>query len=46
MSDIKVLKHIEDEGFLRFSNIGGWFDQTLLNQRVVLHGDKGKVFGL
>lgn len=41
-----MVKHIEDEGFLRFSNIGGWFDQTLLNQRVVLHGNRGKVFGV
>ena len=31
-----MVKHIEPEGFLRFSTIGGWFDQTLLNQRVVL----------
>ena len=31
-----MVKQIEPEGFLRFSTIGGWFDQTLLNQRVVL----------
>ncbi|MCD6254711.1 MAG: M42 family metallopeptidase [Deltaproteobacteria bacterium] len=41
-----MVRHIEDEGFIRFSTIGGWFDQTLLNQRVVLHGDRGKVFGV
>ncbi len=36
-----MVKYIEDEGFMRFSTIGGWFDQTLLNQRVVLHTDSG-----
>ncbi len=42
-----MVKLIEDEGFLRFSTIGGWFDQTLLNQRVVLHSENGvKVYGV
>jgi len=34
-----MVKHVEDEGFLRFATVGGWFGQTLLNQRVVLHPD-------
>jgi endoglucanase len=38
-----MVKYIEDEGFIRFATIGGWFDQTLLNQRVILHlHDKGE----
>jgi endoglucanase len=41
-----MVKLIEDKGFLRFSTIGGWFDQTLLNQRVILHSDRGAVFGV
>lgn len=42
-----MVKHIEDEGFLRFSTIGGWFDQTLLNQRVVLHSESEvKAYGV
>jgi len=42
-----MVKLIEDKGFLRFSTIGGWFDQTLLNQRVVLHSACGvKVYGV
>lgn len=41
-----VVKHIEDEGFLRFARLGGWFDQTLLNQRVVVHSDNGDVYGV
>ena len=42
-----MVKLIEDEGFLRFSTIGGWFDQTLLNQRVVLHSENEvKAYGV
>ncbi|MDF2955894.1 MAG: putative aminopeptidase FrvX [Candidatus Alkanophagales archaeon MCA70_species_2] len=41
-----MVKYIEDDGFIRFTKIGGWFDQTLLSQRVVLHGRKGKVVGV
>ena len=41
-----MVKHIEDEGFMRFSTIGGWFDQTLLNQRVILQVDSGVVYGV
>jgi len=41
-----MVKHVEDAGFIRFSTIGGWFDQTLLNQRVILHSDGGSVFGV
>ena len=42
-----MVKHVEDEGFIRFTTIGGWFDQTLLNQRVILHGsDKERVHGV
>lgn len=41
-----MVKHIEDEGFIRFSTIGGWFEQTLLSQRMVLHAEGGKVYGV
>ncbi len=41
-----MVKYIEDSGFLRVTPIGGWFSQTALNQRVVLHGRKGKVVGV
>ncbi len=41
-----MVKYIDDEGFIRFTKIGGWFDQTLLNQRVILHGSKGKIIGV
>jgi len=41
-----MVKYIEDKGFIRFIRIGGWFDQTLLNQRVIIHSILGPVFGV
>ncbi|MDL2261618.1 M42 family metallopeptidase [Methanimicrococcus sp. OttesenSCG-928-J09] len=41
-----MVKYIDDNGFLRFAKFGGWFDQTLLNQRVIVHGSKGDVYGV
>lgn len=41
-----MVKYIDDKGFIRITPIGGWFDQTVLNQRVILHGSKGKVYGV
>lgn len=41
-----MVKYIDDEGFIRFAKVGGWFDQTLVNQRVVLHTKKGMVTGV
>ncbi len=41
-----MVKHINDEGFITFSPIGGWFDQTLLNQRVILQARGGGLYGV
>jgi putative aminopeptidase FrvX len=41
-----MVKYIDDQGFIRFAKLGGWFDQTLLNQRVLLHTGKGTVAGV
>jgi endoglucanase len=41
-----MVKSIEDKGFLRFVTLGGWYPPTLYNQRVVLHGTRGRVFGV
>jgi putative aminopeptidase FrvX len=41
-----MVKYIDDEGFIRFAKVGGWFDQTLVNQRVLLHTKKGMVTGV
>ncbi len=40
-----IVKHIEENGFLRFAKMGGWFDQVLLSQRVIVHGRR-KVLGV
>ncbi|HLE27378.1 MAG TPA: M42 family metallopeptidase [Anaerolineales bacterium] len=41
-----MIKHITKEGFLRFLPLGGWFDQVLLGQRVVIKAPKGDVLGV
>lgn len=47
MDEIGLMtKYVDDEGFIRFAKVGGWFDQTLVNQRVLLHTKKGTVAGV
>jgi putative aminopeptidase FrvX len=47
MDEIGLMtKYIDDDGFIRFAKVGGWFDQTLVNQRVLLHTKKGTVAGV
>ncbi len=41
-----MVKHIDDNGFIRFAPIGGWFSQVVLSQRVVLHTQKGAIYGV
>ena len=41
-----MAKYVDEKGFLRFVTIGGWFDQTLLNQRVIVHADSGPIRGV
>lgn len=41
-----MVKFVDDKGFLRFVKIGGWFDPTLLNQRVIVHSLKGPIIGV
>jgi len=36
-----MVSHIDDNGYLRVVPIGGWFDQTILCQRVVVHTHTG-----
>lgn len=40
-----IITGINPLGFLTFNPLGGWFDQTLLGQRVILLTRKGKVPG-
>ncbi len=41
-----MVKHVSDEGFIKFLPLGGWFDQVLLGQRVVIKTSKGDVVGV
>lgn len=41
-----MVKLITPEGFIKFLPLGGWFDQVLLGQRVVIKTHKGDVIGV
>jgi endoglucanase len=41
-----VVKHIDEKGFIWFVTIGGFYEPTISNRRVVIHTEKGKVFGV
>lgn len=41
-----MVKQVDEDGFLRFATLGGFFDQTLLNQRVIVHTSKGRLHGV
>jgi putative aminopeptidase FrvX len=41
-----MVKQITPEGFIKFLPLGGWFDQVLLGQRVVIQTKKGEVVGV
>jgi endoglucanase len=40
------ITHIDDDGFIYFSGIGGWDSQVLVGQRVLLLGREGPVHGV
>jgi endoglucanase len=41
-----MVKQITKEGYIRFVPLGGWFDQVLLGQRVLIHTANGEVVGV
>ncbi len=41
-----MVRHITDEGFIRFLPLGGWWDQVLLGQRVVIRTCSGDLTGV
>ncbi|HBX70962.1 MAG TPA: peptidase M28 [Chloroflexi bacterium] len=41
-----MVKHITKEGFIKFLPLGGWFDQVLLGQRVLIQTRQGEVIGV
>lgn len=41
-----LVSSITNQGFLTFNQLGGWFDQVLLSQRVRVRTQKGDIFGV
>jgi putative aminopeptidase FrvX len=41
-----MVRHITDEGFLRFLPLGGWWDQVILGQRMEVITRQGRVIGV
>ncbi len=41
-----IVTHIDDNGFLKFLQLGGWWDQTILSQRVIVKTHKGDIVGV
>jgi len=41
-----MVKHLTEDGFLKFLPLGGWWDQVLLGQRVVIKTHKGDLPGV
>jgi putative aminopeptidase FrvX len=41
-----MVKQVTKEGFIKFLTLGGWFDQVLLGQRVLIKTQKGDVTGV
>jgi endoglucanase len=41
-----IVTHITDDGFIKFLQLGGWWDQVLLGQRVIIKTHKGAVLGV
>ncbi len=41
-----MVNHVGGDGFLRFLQLGGWWDQVLLGQRVIVKSHKGDLLGV
>jgi len=41
-----MVKHVTKEGFIKFTPLGGWWDQVLLAQRVLIKTSKSDVVGI
>ncbi len=41
-----LVHHITDDGFLKFIQLGGWWDQVLLGHRVIIKAQQGDVVGV
>lgn len=38
-----MVSHIDDDGYLKMVPVGGWSDQTILGQRVIIHTNDGRL---
>jgi endoglucanase len=41
-----MITHIDDQGLLRFTGVGGWDPQVLVGQRVRIQTSAGEIFGV
>jgi len=41
-----LVRGITEEGYLRFSTLGGWWEHVILAQRVVVHSRKAELVGI
>ena len=41
-----MVKQVTPEGFIKFLPLGGWFDQVLLGQRVIIQTNNGDIVGV
>jgi len=41
-----MVRHITEDGFIKFLPIGGWYDQVILSQRVKIKTGKGDIIGV
>ncbi|MBN1683627.1 M42 family metallopeptidase [Candidatus Bathyarchaeota archaeon] len=41
-----IVSGITKEGYISFNPLGGWWDQVLLSQRVLIRGSKGDIIGI
>ncbi len=41
-----IVTHIDENGFVWFTKIGGWDDQVVVGQRIVIAGNDGDVHGV
>ena len=41
-----MVKYVTDEGFIKLVPLGGWWDQVMLAQRMVIKTHQGDVFGV
>ena len=41
-----LVKDIDDNGFIKFIPVGGWWNQVLLGQKVCINGQNKKIYGV